>query len=91
MEWIPCSLNEKSDYVSRILDFDDWSINSQFSWIDSMWGSHSVDCFVQVDNAQLPKLYGRFGCPITAAIDAFTVNWAGNVNWWVPPVRLVKF
>ena len=54
-----------------------------------MWGPHSVDCFAQVDNTQLPKFYSRFWCPGTAAIDAFTVNWAGDVNWWVPPVSLI--
>ena len=92
MEWIPHSLNDKANYISlgQILDFDDWSINPQFfSWIDSMWGPHSVDCFAQVENTQLPKFYSRFWCPGTAAIDAFTVNWAGDVNWWVPPVSLI--
>ena len=75
MEWIPCSLNDKADYISRIHDFDDWKINPQiFAWINSMWGPHLVDCFSHVDNTQLPKFYSRFWCPGSTAIDAFTVN-----------------
>ena len=91
MEWIPRSLNDKADYISRIQDFDDWKVNPQiFSWIDVMWGPHSVDCFAHVDNTQLPKFYSRFWCPGSTAVDAFTVNWAEEVNWWVPPIHLIS-
>ena len=46
MEWISRSLDDKADYISRILGLDNWSINPQFfSWIDLMWDPHSVDCF----------------------------------------------
>ena len=90
IEWIPHSLNDKADYISRIQDFDDWKINPQvFSWIDSMWGPHSVDCFAHLDNTQLPKFHSRFWCPGSTATDAFTVNWAGDMNWWVPPIYLI--
>ena len=90
MEWIPRSLNDKADYISCIHDFDDWKINPQiFAWINSMWGPHSVDCFAHVDNTQLPKFYSRFWCPGSTAIDAFTVNWANDVDWWVPPIYLI--
>ena len=27
MESIPCSLNERSNFLSRIIDFDDWGIS----------------------------------------------------------------
>ena len=54
-----------------------------------MWGPHSVDCFAHVDSTQLPTFYSRFWCPSSTAIDAFTVNWAGNINWWVPPIHLI--
>lgn len=65
-------------------------INPQlFAAIDSMWGPHTVDVFAHIDNTQLPRFYSRFWCPGTVAVDAFTVNWAGEVNWWVPPVHLV--
>ena len=91
MEWIPRSLNEQADYVSRIHDFDDWRTNSQlFANIDHLWGPHNVDCFAHIDNTQLPVFYSRFWCPGSAAVDAFTVNWSGNVNWLVPPFHLIS-
>ena len=57
MEWIPRSKNEVADYISRIVDLDDWQINSNiFSMIDSLWGPHTVDRFASVANTQLPSL-----------------------------------
>ena len=90
MEWIPHTLNDKAEYISRIQDFDDWKINPQlFASIDRLWGPHFVDCFAHIDNTQLPIFYSRFWCPDAAEVDAFTVNWAGTINWWVPPVHQV--
>ena len=91
MEWIPRSLNEKADYISRIKEFDDWMVNPQFFWwIDSLWGHHTVDRFAHIDNTQLLVFNSRFWRPGSAAVDAFTVDWAGEINWWVPPVHLVS-
>ena len=90
MQWIPRTLNDKADYISRIQDFDDWKVNPQlFASIDRLWGPHFVDCFAHIDNTQLPIFYSIFWCPGAAAVDAFTVNWAGTINWWVSPVHLV--
>ena len=30
VEWIPRSLNEKADYLSKIIDFDDWTVKDCF-------------------------------------------------------------
>ena len=91
LEWIPRGLNDKADYISRIRDFDICKVNPQiFSWIDSLWGPHSVNCFASIEYTQLSLFYSRFWCPGTAAVDAFTVNWNGEVNWWVPPIYLVS-
>ena len=44
--WIPRSENDRADYLSRIVDKDDWLINpSIFRWLDYMWGPHSIDRF----------------------------------------------
>lgn len=41
-EWIPRSENEQADYLSRIVDLDDWMLNSQvFVELDARWGPHS--------------------------------------------------
>ena len=48
-----------------------------------------MDCFAHVNNTKLPKFYNTFWCPGSTAFDAFTVNWAGEVNWWAPPIHLI--
>ena len=45
-EWIPRELNEQADYLSRIIDLDDWMLNPYiFSQQDAIWGPHTVDRF----------------------------------------------
>ena len=50
-EWIPRRDNEIADYLSRVVNYDDWSLSSDtlssdiFQWVDKMWGPHTVDCF----------------------------------------------
>ncbi|CAC5399039.1 unnamed protein product [Mytilus coruscus] len=37
--WVPRTLNEKADFISRIIDYDDWGIDEQlFMYVDSLWG-----------------------------------------------------
>ena len=39
IEWIPRSANEVADYLSKIVDIDDWCVrDSYFRAVDSMWG-----------------------------------------------------
>ena len=48
-EWIPRDLNEKADYLSRRIDYDDWKLNPLvFAELDDAWGPHSVDRFAQL-------------------------------------------
>ena len=90
MEWIPRSENEVEDYISRIVDLDDWQINPNiFPMIDSLWGPHTVDRFASVANTQLPRYNSKFWRIGLEAVDTFTVNWAIEVNWWVPPLHLI--
>ena len=30
VQWIPRTENEKADYISRLIDFDDWQITQEF-------------------------------------------------------------
>ena len=90
MDWIPRSLNEYADTISRIVDFDDWSLNPCiFSLLDASWGPHTVDCFASPYNSQLARFHSRFWSPGTEAVDTFTVDWGKEVNWWIPPLHLV--
>ena len=89
-EWIPRELNEKADLLSRIVDYDDWYINpAMFTGLDSMWGPHSIDRFADHSNCQLPRFNSRCWNPGSEAVDAFTVDWSGENNWWCPPVALI--
>ena len=90
MEWIPRDQNETADYISRIVDIDDWKVNPTiFQMFDSLWGPHTVDRFASGANTQLSRFNSRFWSPGSEAVDAFTVNWGFDVNWWVPPLHII--
>ena len=91
-EWIPRELNQQADYLSRIVDYDDWKLNPiVFADLDCLWGPYSVDRFADASNAQLPRFNSRYWNKDTEAVDAFTVNWAGENNWVCPPVYLISY
>ena len=49
---MPRDLNERADYLSRIIDYDDCQLNpSVFSELDNCWGPHSVDRFASFHNS----------------------------------------
>ena len=89
-EWVPRELNERADYLSRIIDYDDWMLNPVvFADIDQIWGPHSIDRFADCLNAQTPRFNSRCWTPGSEAVDAFTVDWMGENNWWCPPIGLI--
>ena len=89
-EWIPRGLNERADYLSRIIDYDDWQLNPLvFSKLDNAWGPHTVDRFASFQNSQVPRFNSRCWNPGSEAVDAFTVDWPGENNWWCPPIGLI--
>ena len=91
-EWIPRDGNQQADYLSRIVDYDDWQIHPRiFAELDGNWGPHAIDRFASFYNAQLPRFNSRFWNPGTEAVDAFTCNWQERINWWCPPPYLVPW
>ena len=75
-EWIPRSLNERADLLSRIVDYDDWMLNPVvFAEVDRLWGPHSVDRFANWQNCQTTRFNSRCWSPGSEAVDAFTVDW----------------
>ena len=89
-EWVPRELNQRADLLSRIVDYDDWFLNpAVFGWLDTMWGPHTVDRFADHNNRQLSRFNSRCWSPGSEAVDAFTVDWSTENNWWCPPVYLV--
>ena len=90
--WIPRELNEQADYLSKMVDPDDWYLNPtifQQPWIDygghTLWiGLHPVRMHMQ-----LPRFNSRYWNPGTEAVDTFTCNWVDELNWCCPPIFLI--
>ncbi|XP_033640406.1 uncharacterized protein LOC117300733 [Asterias rubens] len=56
--------NEQADFVSRLIDLDDWEIKpSIFQTINDAWGPFTVDCFACFYNSKLPRFFSRFWNP----------------------------
>lgn len=90
MVWIPRLENEKADYLSRIVDLDDWGISAYiFDLIESLWGPHEIDWFASDDNFKLTVFYSRFWNVYSTGMDAFRVDWRGVNGLFVPPVSLI--
>lgn len=61
IEWIPRSENEVADYLSKIVDFDDWCVkDSYFRAVDSNWEPFTVECFANSVNAKASRFYSLF-------------------------------
>lgn len=87
VEWIRRTLNQKADFYSKIVDFDDWCVsNAYFREIDSRWSPFTIDCFPSYANTRLPRFYSRF---YTLSVNALSNNWDGENCSLVPPVCLV--
>ena len=89
-EWIPREANQQADFLSRIVDKDDWSLHPDlFQILDAKWGPHTIDRFASYFNTQLPRFNSRFWNPGVEAVDAFTCDWKDENNWWCPPIYLI--
>ena len=81
-EWVPRSSNASADYLSRIVDFDDWSVSPHiFRFLDLKWGPHSIDRFADEHNDLLPRFDSRFWNPYCEAMDTFRRSWDFDNNW----------
>ena len=89
-QWVPRERNTCADDISNIINFDDWyTTQGFFAHLDHIWGPHTVDRFANALNAHLPRFNSRFRVPGTEAVDAFSVSWAAENNWLVPPVHCI--
>ena len=88
-EWIPRGQNEQADFISRILDFDNWMLDPlMFAELDHEWGPQTIDRFADMYNAQLDILIQGIRTPGSETVDAFTCDWGGEINWLFPPLHL---
>ena len=58
-----------------------------FAHLDHIWGPHTVDRSANTFKAHLPRFNSRFRVPGTEAVDAFSVLWAAENNWFVQPIH----
>ena len=90
MQWIPRTENEKADYISRLIDFDDWQVTQDFFLsLEELWGAHTVDCFADFYIAKLSRFFSRFWNPGASGIDFFAQELSSENCLVVPPVSLV--
>ena len=91
LQWIPRTHLQKADYISRILDVDDWQITSScFHSLELLWGVHSVDCFANYYNTKVDRFFSRFWNPGCSGVDFFVQNLHGENCLVVPPVDLIS-
>ena len=89
-EWIPRKHNEVADYISRIVDYDNWMLNPVvLRELDSVWGPHTIDRFADWCSNQTPRFNSHYWCPGVEAIDAFTCDWGCDNNLCCPPLFLI--
>ena len=90
-EWIPRKENEQADFISKIIDYDDWMLDPIiFAELDRDWGPHDVDRLADVHNKQLKRFNSRYWNPGSEAVDAFTCDWGNERNWLCPPTYLIN-
>ena len=90
IEWIPRNRNQKADYLSKMIDHDDWGVSFDFfEFVNSLFGPFTVDRFANASNKRLLRFNSKFWNPGVEAVDCFSQNWVGENNWLVPPIHLV--
>lgn len=89
-EWIPRGDNQLADDLSRFGDCDDWSVSDHvFNELDTKWGFHTFDRFASTYNTKCSRFNSRFWVPGTQGINGLDQQWRDEINWLVPPPRLI--
>ena len=89
-QWIPRSENLRADYLSRIIDYEDWGVTCEFfHFINNLWGPFDIDRFASFKNTKLDRFNSLFWNPGTEGVDCFSFSWARDNNWLVPPISLI--
>ena len=90
VKWVSRDNNEQADTLSRMDEANDYSLDrSAFLRLDKRWGPHTVDRFASLQTKLLPRFCRRYLNPGCEAVDAFTVQWAGENNWIFHPPYLI--
>ena len=78
IDWVPRALNDRSGFLSKIVDHDDWSVSDAlFRYVESVWGPYDLDRFASYYNAKVGRFSSRFLNHNAFAIDAFSIDGNG--------------
>ena len=90
-QWIPREENERADYLSKLIDCNDWQLAKRhFRRLTRKWGRCTVDLFASHRNNMVERYFSVFYTPSSAGVDAFTRNWGPFALCWChPPFDLV--
>lgn len=90
INWISRENNKEADCISKIIDHDDWVVNTFFfKFITNKWGKITIDRFASSKNTKSPRFNSKYLCPSTEAVNAFSQDWSEEKNWLVPPIYLI--
>ncbi|MEL6330933.1 MAG: reverse transcriptase domain-containing protein [Planctomycetota bacterium] len=90
-EWVPREQNQEADDASKLRDCSNYRLSrGLFVDLERRFGQHDADRFADANNRLLPRFNSRFLTPDAEAVDAFTVSWAGGVNWLHPPLAVIS-
>ena len=79
-----------ADKFSRTFDNDDWEIEpSIFDQLSKIWGKYTIDRFASNLNNKCVRFNSRVWCVGCESVDSLKQPWSGEVNWWVPPPKLI--
>ena len=77
--------------MSKLIDYDDWyTADHLFSFLDRLWGPHTIDRFANDQNNKLPRFNSLFWTPGCEHVNAFSRDWAGENNWLVTPIYRIS-
>ena len=69
INWIPRAENQQADFLSKIVDFDDWGVSNEiFHYLDSLWGPHEIDFFADIQIINYQYFTPDFGHPMQSGL-----------------------
>lgn len=90
IQWIPRQENVKADYISNIIDYEDWGVTNEFvQFMNNLWGPYTIDRFASSRNTKFFGLIPCFGIQVQKVLIVSVKNWCNENNWLVPPVILI--
>jgi hypothetical protein len=90
--WIPRCLNNVADILSKMIDYDDYTVQNDFYQlaIQISGFTPNFDRFANNWNTKCPHFNSVAYCVGSKGVNAFNYTWGGKArNWLFPPPRLI--